>query len=117
MFAEDKRDNHAVFAQHSFKGEHFGTELGLRHDDNQVYGNQNSWNAALSLPMGDNQSWIVSYGEGFRAPTFSDLYYPGAGNPNLKAETSKTYELQWRAGFSGTRLTCLLYTSPSPRDS
>ncbi|CAM4056669.1 TonB-dependent receptor domain-containing protein [Ectopseudomonas alcaliphila] len=108
-FAENKRDNHALFAQHSFKTERFGTELGLRHDDNQIYGNQNSWNAALSLPMGDNQSWIASYGEGFRAPTFSDLYYPGAGNPNLQAETSKTYELQWRADFSGTHLDASLY--------
>ena len=109
VFAEDKRDNRAVFAQHSFKSERFGTELGLRHDDNQVYGSQNSWNAALSLPMGDNKSWIASYGEGFRAPTFSDLYYPGAGNPNLKAETSKTYELQWRADVSGTHLAASLY--------
>ncbi|MGP0173420.1 TonB-dependent receptor domain-containing protein [Pseudomonas sp. NCHU5208] len=108
-FAEDQRDNHAFFAQHSFKGEHFGTELGLRHDDNQRYGSQNSWNAALSLPVGDSQSWILSYAEGFRAPTFSDLYYPGAGNPNLQAETSKTYELQWRADASGTQLSTSLY--------
>ncbi|MFR0693430.1 TonB-dependent receptor domain-containing protein [Enterobacterales bacterium AE_CKDN230030158-1A_HGKHYDSX7] len=108
-FADDQRENHAFFAQHSFKGEWFGTELGLRHDDNQVYGSQNSWNAALSLPVGDNQTWIASYGEGFRAPTFSDLYYPGAGNPDLKAETSKTYELQWRGDFSGTHLEASLY--------
>ncbi|WP_152220192.1 TonB-dependent receptor domain-containing protein [Pseudomonas sp. SCB32] len=106
---QDRRENHAFFVQHSFKGESFGTELGLRHDDNQVYGTQNSWNAAFSLPVGDNQSWIASYGEGFRAPTFSDLYYPGAGNPNLKAETSKTYELQWRGDFSGTHLETSLY--------
>lgn len=108
-FAEDQRDNHAFFAQHSFKGEHFGTELGLRHDDNQRYGSQNSWNAALSLPVGDRQSWILSYAEGFRAPTFSDLYYPGAGNPNLQAETSKTYELQWRADAFGSQLSTSLY--------
>ncbi|KAF1072829.1 MAG: Vitamin B12 transporter BtuB [Pseudomonas citronellolis] len=37
-FAEDQRSNHAFFAQHSYQGEHFGTELGLRHDDNQRYG-------------------------------------------------------------------------------
>lgn len=109
VFAEDQRENHAFFAQHSFKGEDFATELGLRHDDNQIYGSQNSWNAAFTLPVGDSQSWIASYGEGFRAPTFSDLYYPGAGNPDLKAETSKTYELQWRGDFSGTHLEASLY--------
>lgn len=108
-FAEDQRSNRAFFAQHSFKGESFGTELGIRHDNNQAYGSQNSWNAAFSLPVGDSQTWIASYGEGFRAPTFSDLYYPGASNPDLKAETSKTYELQWRGDFSGTHLEASLY--------
>ncbi|KAF1072828.1 MAG: Vitamin B12 transporter BtuB [Pseudomonas citronellolis] len=59
--------------------------------------------------MGQDQRWILSYGEGFRAPTFSDLYYPGASNPDLKAETSKSYELQWRGDFSGTHLEASLY--------
>ncbi|SDH68534.1 TonB-dependent receptor domain-containing protein [Pseudomonas panipatensis] len=108
-FAEDSRENHAFFAQHSFKGEAFATELGLRHDDNQRYGTQNSWNAALTLPVDERQSWILSYGEGFRAPTFSDLYYPGAGNPDLKAETAKTYELQWRGDFAGNHLEAAAY--------
>lgn len=108
-FAEDSRTNHAFFAQHSFKADAFSTELGLRHDDNERYGTQNSWNGALTLPVGDKQSWIASYGEGFRAPTFSDLYYPGAGNPDLKAETSKTYELQWRGDFDGNRLDASIY--------
>lgn len=108
-FAEDSRENRAVFAQHSFRTDQFSTELGVRHDDNQVYGSQNSWNGALSLPAGDSQSWILSYGEGFRAPTFSDLYYPGAGNPDLQAETSKTYELQWRGNLSSTQLEASVY--------
>lgn len=108
-FADDQRSNRAFFAQHSFKGDSFGTELGLRHDNNQAYGSQNSWNAAFSLPVGDSQTWIASYGEGFRAPTFSDLYYPGASNPDLKAETSKTYELQWRGDIEGTHLEASLY--------
>lgn len=103
-YQEDSRDNLAFFAQHSYQGEGFGTELGLRHDDNEQFGTHNSWNAAFSLPVGQSQRWILSYGEGFRAPTFSDLYYPGAGNPNLNPETSKTYELQWRGDFGGTQL-------------
>lgn len=108
-FVEKSRDNLAFLAQHSFRDDSFSTELGLRHDDNQRYGNQNSWNAAITLPAGAAQRWILSYGEGFRAPTFSDLYYPGAGNPNLNAETSKSYELQWRGDFSGARLEASIY--------
>lgn len=108
-FAENSRTNRAFFAQHSFKADAFATELGLRHDNNERYGSQNSWNGALTLPVGDQQRWIASYGEGFRAPTFSDLYYPGAGNPNLKAETSRTYELQWRGDFAGNHLDASVY--------
>ncbi len=110
-YQEDSRDNLAFFAQHSFQGEHFGTELGLRHDDNQQFGSHHSWNAAFSLPVGQSQRWILSYGEGFRAPTFTDLYAPPAWgpNPDLKPETSKTYELQWRGEFDETQLEAALY--------
>ncbi|WP_417780725.1 TonB-dependent receptor domain-containing protein [Stutzerimonas xanthomarina] len=110
-YQEDSRDNLAFFAQHSYQGGGFGTELGLRHDDNQQFGSHNSWNAAFSLPVGQSQRWILSYGEGFRAPTFTDLYAPPAWgpNPDLEPETSKTYELQWRADFNGTLLEASLY--------
>tara|TARA_Y100001951_G_scaffold49809_1_gene39310 strand:- start:1845 stop:3695 length:1851 start_codon:yes stop_codon:yes gene_type:complete len=110
-YQEDSRDNLAFFAQHSFQADNFGTELGLRHDDNQQFGSHNSWNAAFSLPVGQSQRWILSYGEGFRAPTFTDLYAPPAWgpNPDLKPETSKTYELQWRAEFDETQLEAALY--------
>lgn len=110
-YQEDSRDNLAFFAQHSFQGEYFGTELGLRHDDNQQFGSHNSWNAAFSLPVGQSQRWILSYGEGFRAPTFTDLYAPPAWgpNPDLKPETSKTYELQWRGEFDEAQLEAALY--------
>ena len=33
-----------------------------------------------------------SYGTGFRAPTFNDLYWYGSGNKNLKPESSKSYD-------------------------
>ena len=110
-YQEDSRDNLAFFAQHSFQGDSFGTELGLRHDDNEQFGSHNSWNAAFSLPVGDSQRWILSYGEGFRAPTFSDLYGPpGWGaNPDLEPEIAKTYELQWRADLATTQLEAALY--------
>jgi vitamin B12 transporter len=110
-YQEDSRDNLAFFAQHSFQGDQFGTELGLRHDDNQQFGSHDSWNAAFSLPVGESQRWILSYGEGFRAPTFTDLYAPPAWgpNPDLEPETSKTYELQWRADLDDTQLEAALY--------
>lgn len=103
-YEKNSRWNQAAFIQHSYKGDVFGTELGLRHDKNQQFGNENTWNAALSLPIGQANEFILSYSEGFRAGSLSDIYGPPAwgSNPNLKAEKSKSYELQWRSQLANT---------------
>lgn len=113
-FAVDNRDNKAVFIQHSFQGERFGTELGMRHDDNEQFGNENTFNGALSYQLDPNNQLILSYSEGFRVPTFADLYWPFdgfyEGNPNLQPEKSRSYELQWRSQLAaGTQLEASLY--------
>ncbi|HEY0285840.1 MAG TPA: TonB-dependent receptor [Pseudomonas sp.] len=109
-FDEDSRWNRAVFVQHRYKGEHFSTELGVRRDQNQQFGNQNTWSGTLTVPLNDRNDLLMSYSEGFRAPTFNDLYYPDYSNPDLKPEHSKSYELQWRSRLSDTtRLEASLY--------
>ena len=109
-FAEDSRWNRAAFVQHRFKADSFSTELGLRRDQNQQFGGQNSWSGTLTLPLNADNDVLLTYSEGFRAPTFNDLYYPDFSNPDLKPETSKSYELQWRSQLSeSTRLETSLY--------
>ena len=105
-FAVKNRDNKAAFAQYSFQGEQWGTELGMRHDDNQQFGSENTFNGALSYRLNSDNQLILSYSEGFRVPTFADLYWPFdgwyGGNPNLKPEKSRSYELQWRSQLGPT---------------
>ena len=109
-FDKDSRWNRAAFIQHRFHGDYFSTELGLRHDKNQQFGSHNTWSASLTVPLNADNDVLLSYSEGFRAPTFNDLYYPQFGNPNLKPEHSKSYELQWRSQLSDTsRLETSLY--------
>ncbi|SDZ64625.1 TonB-dependent receptor domain-containing protein [Pseudomonas sp. NFIX28] len=109
-FAEDSRWNRAAFVQHRFRADSFSTELGLRRDQNQQFGGQNSWSGTLTLPLNADNDVLLTYSEGFRAPTFNDLYYPDFSNPDLKPETSKSYELQWRSQLSeSTRLETSLY--------
>ncbi|QZC95915.1 TonB-dependent receptor [Pseudomonas sp. ERGC3:05] len=113
--AEDSRWNRAAFIQHRFQTQYFSTELGLRRDQNQQFGGHNSWSGTLTLPVNPDNDLLLSYSEGFRAPTFNDLYYPDEfgfknSNPNLKPETSKSYEVQWRSQLSDTsRLEASLY--------
>ncbi|WP_234696755.1 TonB-dependent receptor, partial [Candidatus Kryptobacter tengchongensis] len=40
----------------------------------------------------NNLNIKFSYGTGFRAPTFNDLYWHGSGNRDLKPERSKSYD-------------------------
>ncbi len=111
-FTENSRWNRAAFVQHRFHGEWFSTELGLRRDQNQQFGGQNSWSGTVTLPVNPDNDVLLSYSEGFRAPTFNDLYYPDTkySNPDLQPETSKSYELQWRSQLSdSTRLEASLY--------
>ncbi|MGY3172815.1 vitamin B12 transporter [Pseudomonas sp. TE12234] len=109
-FDEDSRWNRAAFIQHRYQADSFSTELGLRHDDNQQFGGQNSWSGTFTLPLNPDNDVLLSYSEGFRAPTFNDLYYPDFSNPDLKPETSKSYELQWRSQLTeDSRLEASLY--------
>lgn len=106
----NSRWNRAAFIQHRFEGEHFNTELGVRRDQNQQYGGQTSWSASLGVPLSPTNDLLLSYSEGFRAPTFNDLYYPGYSNPALNPERSKSVELQWRSQLSSdSRLEASLY--------
>ncbi|WP_339651457.1 TonB-dependent receptor domain-containing protein [Halopseudomonas pelagia] len=103
-YVENERRNRGAFVQHRFDGAAFQTELGWRHDDNEQFGHANTFNAALIVPLSDWQQLVASYGEGFRAPTFNDLYNIWGANPELKPERSKSYELQWRGQVHAAQL-------------
>ncbi len=109
-FTEDSRWNRAAFVQHRYRGERFSTELGVRRDQNQQFGGQTTWSGSLTVPVNASNDVLLSYSEGFRAPTFNDLYYPEFSNPDLSPEHSKSYELQWRSQLtSDSRLETSLY--------
>lgn len=105
-FEETERRNQAWFAQHRFRAAPFGTELGWRHDKNEQYGSEDSLNAALDFDLPLNTQLVLSYAEGFRVPTFTELYVPDmffpSGNPNLEPEHSKTWEAQLRGAHYDT---------------
>lgn len=113
-FTVKSRYNKAGFVQYSYKDEQVGAELGMRHDDNQQFGSKNIFNGALSYQLNADNQLILSYAEGFRVPTFADLYWPLSGgyqgNPNLKPEKSRNYELQWRSQLGpSTQLEASIY--------
>jgi vitamin B12 transporter len=84
----------AVWAGH--RGAHRG-ELSLRHDDNSQFGGATTANAAWGWQPTGALRVRASWGQGFRAPNFNELYYPGffgffAGSADLRPERSRSLE-------------------------
>jgi vitamin B12 transporter len=92
-YAQDARDNRAVFGQYQGTLDALELAAGLRYDDNQAYGGHTTGNLALGYALTPGLKAILSYGTAFKAPSFNDLYYPGFSNPELLPEESASWEL------------------------
>lgn len=94
------RDNRGLFAEYSNRVDSLGFQVGVRHDDNELYGSKNTGNIGLSYDIGSNLKLIGSYSSAFKAPTFDELYFPFFGVPTLKPEEAKVAELGLRGQAS-----------------
>ena len=100
---DETRTSRAMFAGW---GGRFGAHIldaSVRHDDSDQFGGATTGNLAWGWDASDALQFRLSWGEGFRAPNFNELYYPDqgfgfAGNPALRPESSATWEggLAWR---------------------
>lgn len=70
--------------------------IGLRYDDNDLYGNHWLPKVAYLHQATKDTSYFANWNKVFKAPNFDDLYgdygWGMTGNPNLKAETGWTAE-------------------------
>ena len=75
-----------------FDGHLLGTG-GFRADGNSDFGQEVSPAWSVAIPI--SQAGVTirgSYSEGFRAPSFDELFYPDFGNPKLGPEVSSEYD-------------------------
>lgn len=110
-YAEESRDNTAVFAQGVLDFHPVTLQTSLRHDNDEAFGDELTGNLALGYALDDRHTLRASVGTAFRAPTFNDLYYPYEestfdgityvfeGNRELEAETSTSYEFGVRGQY------------------
>jgi vitamin B12 transporter len=98
---------------------------GFRTDGNSEFGEEVSPAWSVAIPV--NQYGITfrgNYAEGFRAPSFDELFFPGFGNPKLGPEISSEYDGGFtkdfgeRASLTATyfsrRVHHLIVTVPAP---
>ena len=97
LFSQD-RESKAAFAGYGGRfGDHV-LDVSLRRDDSSQYGGATSGNAGWGWDFSERARLRLSWGEGFRAPNFNELFYPDtgfgfAGNPDLRPEASETWEV------------------------
>ncbi len=94
VFTAD-REEYAGYLQQQgrFFDGHVLVTGGFRVDGNSQFGKEVSPAWSVALPF-DKYGVILrgSYSEGYEAPTFDELYYPGYGNPNLQPTTSSEWD-------------------------
>ncbi len=113
-YSESRRSNRALFAQ--WQGEinsRVDFVVGYRRDDNQQFGYETTYNAALGFDLNDEHRLIISHGTAFKAPTFNDLYWPAdawsAGNADLAPEESDSIEAELRGNYQSFSWTLTAY--------
>jgi vitamin B12 transporter len=78
---------------------------GGRYDHNSVFGSATTPRASAVLLIPESGSKLRgTWGEGFRAPTLNDLFFPGFGNPQLKPEHSESWDVGADQAFWGNRI-------------
>jgi len=76
---------------------------GVRYDKFDTFGSQTSPRVAAAFVRGTTK-WRIAYGEGFRAPSIGELYFPFSGNRSLEAEHSRSLEAGFDAPMGGNGL-------------
>ena len=91
-FSQTRNTNSVAGSYQLKRGDNLAN-ASIRNDSITGYGPQTT--GAISYGYFFTKEWRanINYGTGFKAPSFTDLYYPGYGNPNLKAEYSKNTEV------------------------
>ena len=106
---DDNRHNIGAFALADWRQAGHAVDASVRVDDDERFGSELTGSLAYGYQFSEAFRTHASYGRGFRAPTFNQLFSPGfggqfAGNPDLEAETSDAFELGLRFSHLRHRL-------------
>ena len=108
-----ERSTRAFYIQDQIQiTEALNTTLGVRYDDPDNFDSETTYRATVSYQLASESRLRAAYGTGFKAPSLYELFgftpsnFGNAyrGNPDLKAETSKNWEIGFDQSFWQQRL-------------
>lgn len=91
-YVQTARNVNSLFAGYTGQYGAHQAQFNLRRDVNSQYGGATTGLLGYGHALTGAWRAAAGYSTAFRAPTFNDLYYPGAGNPMLKPEHSRNIE-------------------------
>lgn len=101
VFPEKSMRTTGIYLQDQFNIAHsLFTSLGIRIDKNEKYGTITTFRFAPAYYFhSTNTKLKMSYGSGFKAPSLYYLFDPLFGNPDLKPEESKGWDIGFEQFF------------------
>lgn len=91
-----RRSNSAIVEYRGAFANGLDVQLGLRHDNNDVFKDATTWSLGLSWQMPDAPFRLhASAGTGVVNPSYTELFggWGYVGNPNLKPEENRSFDL------------------------
>ncbi|MDX1656656.1 MAG: TonB-dependent receptor, partial [Candidatus Competibacteraceae bacterium] len=125
-FARTEAEQTGLYGQYQgWNGPHQWL-AGLRWEDTDAFGSETTGNLGYGYEINPQLELTLSYGTGFKTPTFNDLFFPDVGffrgNPDLEPETSESFEVglqgyhdrgYWRASAFYTEIDDIIVFSPT----
>ncbi len=110
-FSADKQDrksidNYGYYLQDQLKvWDRLFITPGLRVDDHEIFGTKATYKFSTAYLIPESGTRLkANWGTGFKAPTLYQLYDASSGDPNLRAEESRSYDFGFEQNFLGDKL-------------
>jgi vitamin B12 transporter len=98
---DERREVQSVFYEQQYSPiEETTVGAGIRYDHDSTFGDVTTYRMFFAQVVPALKSKLrSSYGTGFRAPTFNDLYFPGFSNDQLAPEKSRGFDAGVTSNF------------------
>jgi len=111
---DETRDAKSIFAEwrcgYALGRGRLEMSAGVRADDFDTFGSETSPRLAAALVTGRHKL-RAAWGEGFRAPSIGELYFPFFGNDALDPERSTSWEVGWDVAIGSGQATLTWFDS------
>lgn len=108
-YSRDHRDRNALGLSWRKRVGAHGFSVSLRRDDDSQFGDHDTGALGYSLLLAPGWRGNLAWGTAFKAPSFDDLYWPGAGNPDLKPESARNREIGLKYESAGRGVSAVAY--------